>query len=122
MKLSLVYTTVGNRRDAERLAIQIVKKRLAACANFFKIGSFYWWQGKLTQDSEYAIIFKTPARNYARFEKELLRHHPYELPAIVAIPIEKGFKKYLSWIAAEVIPKKGRVRHKGHKEKGTSEN
>jgi periplasmic divalent cation tolerance protein len=105
MKFLLVYTTVGNRKDAEQLATIIVRKRLAACANFFKIGSRYWWKGKLTPDAEYAIIFKTPVRNYPRLEHELRLRHPYELPAIIALSIKHGSKEYLAWIATEATPR-----------------
>jgi periplasmic divalent cation tolerance protein len=27
--------------------------------------------------------------------------HPYELPEIIAVPIERGLTAYLDWVAAE---------------------
>ena len=31
-------------------------------------------------------------------ESYIVRHHPYEVPEIVQIPIENGLKAYLGWI------------------------
>ena len=27
-----------------------------------------------------------------------MRHHPYELPEIISVPIDKGLPAYLSWV------------------------
>lgn len=101
MRFILIYTTVGRKKDAERLSSLLVKKRLCACANYFKIGSFYHWERKLVKDQEYGILLKAPFRNYKRIERELLSIHPYELPCIIGFEIEKGFKGYLDWIMKE---------------------
>jgi len=101
MRFNVVYTTVSSRRQAARIAEAIVKKRFAACANFFSIGSRYWWNGRVTRAREWAVIFKTVQRRYPRLERELRRLHPYTLPAIVSLPIEEGLHDYLSWIAVE---------------------
>ena len=34
-------------------------------------------------------------------EAEIRKSHPYELPEIVAIPIERGLPAYLAWVADE---------------------
>ncbi len=38
---------------------------------------------------------------YPLVEEAIRRHHPYELPEIVAVPISCGLPAYLDWIAAE---------------------
>jgi len=40
---------------------------------------------------------------YNRLEERLRDLHPYEIPEIIALPIVKGFKGYLSWIDGEVF-------------------
>ncbi len=106
MKFISVYTTVSTRRQAERIAEAVVKKRLAACANFFAIGSRYWWNGHVNRAREWAIIFKTVERHYPQLEQELHHLHPYVLPAIVTFPIRRGLQSYLSWIAAETTARR----------------
>lgn len=102
MKCYTVYTTLPRRKDAERLARGIVKKRLAACANVFPIDSVYWWKGKVERGKEHAVFFKTKGPALGRLVRELSRTHPNEVPCIVAWEIKKGEKSYLGWIGREV--------------------
>lgn len=95
----LVVTTVGTREDALRLARAAVEQRLAACAQIEPIDSVYRWQGAVHEDVELRLLFKTaPARVDALLE--LLRSlHPYELPALHALAVDKADDAYAAWVA-----------------------
>jgi periplasmic divalent cation tolerance protein len=98
-----VMTTVDNRQQAEQLASLITSSRLAACAQIAgPIASTYWWKDKLETAEEWQITFKTLQSIYPELEALLKRHHPYEVPEIVAVPVLTGNSAYLDWIAAEV--------------------
>lgn len=94
----LVTVTCGSRADAERLAAGILEKRLAACAQLSEITSFYEWKGKLHKEPEVLMLVKTRQDLYPMLESYIVRHHAYEVPEIVQIPIENGLKAYLGWI------------------------
>lgn len=47
------------------------------------------------------MLIKTTAERYAALEHALRAAHPYELPEIIAVPIERGLPAYLDWVAAE---------------------
>jgi len=47
------------------------------------------------------VLIKTTAECYAALEREVRAQHPYELPEIIAVPIERGLPAYLDWVAAE---------------------
>ena len=99
MKKSIfLYTTVGNKKDANRIANILLRKRLIACANIFPIHSQYWWQGKIQHDKEFGIVLKTLSKKYQKIEPEIKRIHPYECPCLVAFEIARGYKPYLAWI------------------------
>ncbi len=98
----LVLTSVGDRKAAEKIAAGLVEKRLAACVTVSSLGqSFYWWENKITKDQEFILFIKTKQELYSRIEKAILELHPYELPEIVAVPLVKGYGKYLEWIDKE---------------------
>ena len=98
-----VLTTVGNERDAERVARIIVNRKLAACAQIVgPIKSYYWWRGNVETSKEWICIFKTRKGLYEKLEKAIREVHNYELPEIVALPIVSGSKSYLEWISREV--------------------
>ena len=93
-----LYTTVGKKKNANRIANILLRKRLIACANIFPIDSQYWWQGKIQHDKEFWVILKTVAKNYRKIEQEIKRIHPYECPCLAAFEIARGYKPHLDWI------------------------
>jgi len=102
MSALLVFTNLPERAAAERLAEALVAKRLAACINILApCRSVYRWQGAVQHEEEHPVLIKTTRAAYAELEAEIRAHHPYELPEIVAVPIERGLPAYLDWVAAE---------------------
>ncbi|MCW8944927.1 MAG: divalent-cation tolerance protein CutA, partial [Sedimenticola sp.] len=95
----LIYCTCPNRESADRIAGLLVTKRLAACVNITApIVSVYTWQEKLETAEEYLLLIKTSQSRYSELEQAILSVHPYELPEIIAVPIEQGLPAYLHWI------------------------
>jgi len=103
MNSSLVlFCTCPDEAVARTLAGELVKERLAACVNVLpSIRSIYRWQGALQEDSESLMVIKTGASRYRETEAWLKRHHPYDVPEIIALPIEKGLPAYLEWVVQE---------------------
>ena len=102
MSTLLVLTNLPDRAAAERLADTLVEKRLAACVNILApCRSVYRWKGAVQHDEEHPMLIKTTAERYPEMEKALRAGHPYELPEIVAVSIERGLPAYLEWVAAE---------------------
>ena len=102
MSTLLVLTNLPDRASAERLADLVLEKNLAACVNILApCRSVYRWKGAVQHDEEHPMLIKTTADRYAELEKALRAGHPYELPEIIALPIERGLPAYLDWVAAE---------------------
>jgi periplasmic divalent cation tolerance protein len=98
----LVFTNLPDRASAERLAELLLEQRLAACVNILApCRSVYRWKGAVQHDEEHPMLIKTSAERYGALEQALRQGHPYELPEIIAVPIEQGLPAYLEWVAAE---------------------
>jgi len=101
----LVFTNLPDRASAEKLAAALVEQRVAACVNVLApCRSVYRWQGAVRHEEEHPVLVKTTSARYAALEAAIRALHPYELPEIVAVPIERGLPAYLEWLAAETIP------------------
>jgi periplasmic divalent cation tolerance protein len=98
--LLLVVTTVGDRDEAGRLAHALVERGLAACAQISSIDSVYSWQGRVQHGAEFRILFKVAPGAYDAVEQAIRDLHPYELPAIHAIPVERAWEPYRAWVEA----------------------
>ena len=101
-QILLVLTTVATRADADRLARSMVEQHLAACAQINAIDSVYRWQGAVQAEGEFRVLFKTTAAHYPALEQALRAEHPYELPAIVAVPCSAALPAFAAWVEAEV--------------------
>ena len=105
MTTLLVLTNVPERAVAERLADMLVEKRLAACVNILApCRSVYRWKGAVQHDEEHPMLMKTTVERYPALEQALRAAHPYELPEIIAVPVEHGLPAYLEWLAGEARP------------------
>lgn len=99
----LVLVTAPDIKTARRLAAAALKERLIACANLVpKLESHYWWQGKLASSAEVLLLMKTTAARLSALEQLILAQHPYDTPEIVSLPLAKGTRKYLGWLADSV--------------------
>ena len=97
-----VLTNLPDSGSAFNLAREIVSLRLAACANVLApVTSFYRWEGKDEQATEFPVLIKTTRDRYAELESAIRARHPYEVPEIIAWPIEQGFEAYLNWVERE---------------------
>ena len=102
MKTLLVLTNLPDRAIAERLADALIAKRLAACVNILApCRSVYRWQAAVQHDEEHPMLIKTTYERYPELEAEIRALHPYELPEIIAVSVERGLAGYLAWVAAE---------------------
>lgn len=97
-----VFVTIP-RDKAQELARLIVENRLAACVNIVpQIESFYWWEGKVQSDDEALLIIKTTTARFDALQTFVLDHHPYDLPEVIALPVDAGLDAYLKWVEKEV--------------------
>ena len=98
----LVMTNLPDALLAEQIARSLLEQKLIACANILPgIKSLYRWQETVETADECALWLKTTGANYDEVEQQILLHHPYALPEVIALPIVRGLPGYLNWIEAE---------------------
>jgi len=102
MKAVLVITNVPNREVALNMAQKLIDAHLAACVNVqAPCTSIYHWQGKTESTEEFPLLIKTTSTRYTEVEQMIRELHPYELPEIISVPIERGLPEYLQWVENE---------------------
>jgi periplasmic divalent cation tolerance protein len=97
----LCYCSCPDSDSAQAITEALVGERLAACVNRLSgISSTYRWQDAVTTEREELLLIKTTARRFEALKSRLLELHPYELPELIAIPVEGGHDAYLDWVRA----------------------
>ena len=95
----IIFCTCPDKATAEKIAHYLVEDKLAACVNILpSITSIYRWHEQIETAQEHLLLIKANKTSYQAIEKTIIKHHPYELPEIIAVPIENGLPEYLHWI------------------------
>lgn len=101
-EILLVMTNMPDADSAQVLGRQIVEARVAACVSqLAPCVSTYEWRGSIETSIEVPLLIKTTRAAYPELEKLISLAHPYELPEIIAVPVEVGLPAYLAWINSE---------------------
>lgn len=107
MDLLAVFTTVATEAQAETMAHAAVQAHLAACVQMEPIRSTYRWQGAVETSGEVRLLFKTTRERQPALMQWIAAHHPYELPAIHAVPVTHATQPYAEWVREAVDPARG---------------
>ncbi len=105
-EILFLYATAPDDDTASRIAEALVDARAAACVNILPhIRSVYRWNGAVERSQETGMIVKTTAARSGEARALIERLHPYDTPAIAALPIDAGNsgEKFVGWIKAAVL-------------------
>ena len=100
----VVFITVKDPEEAQKIAKALLKRRQAACVNIVaEVASHFWWKDKLDSTKESLLIAKTKESLLPELIKSVKKIHSYSIPEIIAVPIVGGSRDYLEWIDSETI-------------------
>jgi periplasmic divalent cation tolerance protein len=95
----VIFITTSGKKEAQKIAQALIKKRLAACVNIIgNVQSLFWWQARVDRAKEALLIVKSKRIKLAQIIKLVKTIHSYQVPEIIALPIIEGNKDYLNWI------------------------
>lgn len=95
----LTLCTCPDGERAQAIAGALVEGQFAACVSITApITSVYCWDGRVETAGEVLLLIKTTRDRYPALEQALRELHPYEVPEIIAVPVERGLHDYLEWV------------------------
>lgn len=98
--IAFVYVTVPDPVTAERIAAELLDRRLVACVNILSPHrALYRWEGRIADESEIAMILKTGAMLAPDLVREIAVLHPYDTPCILALPVIAAHGPFARWIS-----------------------
>ena len=103
----LMITTLPSRESAQALAREAVQRRLAACVQIQAIDSVYRWQGEVCEEAEWRLLLKTTQARQAALAALIAELHPYDLPALLSLPVQWAEPGFAAWIADAVRDPQG---------------
>ncbi len=96
--LFIAWTTVDSEASAQRIATDLVERRLACCVQIdAAVRSVYRWEGAVQSGSEWRLWIKFVARHAQRLNTYIEENHPYDVPEWVVVRAEQVAPHYLKW-------------------------
>jgi periplasmic divalent cation tolerance protein len=97
----VVFITAPSQEIGQQIARHLVENKLAACVNIIpSLLSIYSWDKQIQEDREVLLIVKSWMH---LFEDQLIPAvksiHPYQVPEILALPVQAGLPAYLTWMS-----------------------
>lgn len=93
--------TTRTTEEAETIARHLVEKKLAACVNIVnQCTSIYHWKGRVEREGEVLMLVKTTRSLFSRLAARVTELHSYDVPEIVALPLEAISDGYLGYLIA----------------------
>ncbi len=101
-KYCWVYMTSGSLEEARNIGQKLVEKNLAACVNLIEnMTSIYKWEDKLEEGQEVVMIAKTRNILMPKLIEAVKKHHGYECPCILELPMQGGNQDFLNRFMGE---------------------
>lgn len=98
----VVYATFPGRDAALECGRRMIEAGVAGCVNVLPaMTSVYMWNDALETAEEAVLIAKLAAVGASRAVDFIIAHHPYEVPAVLVLPVQGGSADYLTWLAAQ---------------------
>lgn len=100
----VVLTTLGSVEEARNIVRELVARRVVACGTILpNATSIYHWEGAVTEAVEAVVLLKTRLERWGDLRDAVRALHPYEVPELLALPVEEGLEAYLAWVGGETI-------------------
>ena len=97
----VLIISTATEENAREIAGILVKDRLAACINLLPVRSVYHWEGAVCDEHEHMMLVKTTRDRMDAAIAAIRRHHRYELPEVITLPITGGSPEFLAWLGSE---------------------
>lgn len=100
----VALATFPDLEAATRITRQLVEEKLAACGNILPgVRSIFQWQGKLEENTEVLVFYKTSEIHRGKFQQRLIELHPYDVPECLFLDVRDGSPEYLNWVRSDVL-------------------
>lgn len=93
----LIYVTLNNMEEGQRLARVLIDRKLTNCVNFIPITCTFIWEGEITTEPEIVALVKTREEHFEDVNaavKELVSYTNF----VGQIEVKKVNDEFNSWL------------------------
>ena len=101
-----VVVTADDEGWLLELTRAMVRDRLVACGQHLTpVRSVYRWQGEIEESVETRVALHTRSSLVPAVIERVRVDHPYDVPCVIALPVEQANPDYLAWVLESTDPR-----------------
>ena len=94
-----LYLSCADDSEAARIADELIKQKLIACAKTVKLDAVaYWWKGEIAHSKESLLIMQSRVDLFDAVESVIESLHSYDTFVLEMTTIEKINQKAAEWL------------------------
>lgn len=97
-----VFLTCANDKEADKISLTLLKKKLIACVKKFPVVSSFLFKGKVDNANEVLLIMDSTEGKFADIEKAVAKIHSYETFVLFSLPVTQITQGVMGWIKQEL--------------------
>jgi periplasmic divalent cation tolerance protein len=98
-KMAVVLSNFASSQSAASVLRILMQEGICSCGNIFAPHrAFYYWDGKIQDEEETAVLFKAPFEKRDALLERLRALHPYDLPGLIVLDADVN-ADYALWLA-----------------------
>lgn len=99
-RVRVVLVTLPSMAEGRGLVRTLVEEGLVACGNLVPgLVSIFPWEGEVQEEAEVLAILKTVEQRLPDLVRRVPELHPYDVPEVLSLPVDRGHDPYLNWVA-----------------------
>jgi periplasmic divalent cation tolerance protein len=98
MKMTILFLTCANAKEANNISKTLLEKRLIACARKIPVSSSFWWKGKVDRADEAMLMMESVEEKFGEIETEVKKLHSYETFVLTTIPVGRSSSGVQEWL------------------------
>jgi periplasmic divalent cation tolerance protein len=102
---TMLLLTCGNKAEAERISMELLKQSLIACSKMSTIHSLFSWEGAIQGSDEILLIMETTHDLCGSIEQVVRQLHSYETFVMVGLPMTYISPQAREWLQSSLVVK-----------------
>lgn len=98
MRPCLLFLTCADQTEADKIADELLNKKLVSCVKMNPVNSSYLWKNKIEKSKEILLIMDSFLEKFSEIDKKIKTIHSYDTYTFFSVDVKKMNKKALKWI------------------------
>ena len=100
--MNVLLLTCADKKEADKIANSLLKKRLIVCAKKTPVASSFLWKNKIESSNEILLIMDSVIENFEKINSEVKKLHSYKTFVLTSLLVSQTTKDVESWVKREL--------------------